>query len=157
MTKTPNILPRLHVYLFTSSINESVYLCEQVERLNWSSTRFSWDWTGTVYSDRRPSSSLIWSLRRTPAILTVRTLTFVWVYPCSASLSLNIISLSLCFSAVRALSAHQLLRRGRHQWRWAGGDKTVLFLLASLQQGQWHVHISCFLSQKHSRIRKHTH
>lgn len=74
ITKTSNILPRLHVFLFTLSF----YPCEQVELLNWSSTHFSRDWTGTVYSDRRPSSSLISSLRRTPAILTVRTFTFVF-------------------------------------------------------------------------------
>lgn len=44
--------------------------------------------------------------------------------------------LSLCHSAIRALSAHRLVRWGRHQWRWAGGDTTVLLLLAALQQGQ---------------------
>lgn len=47
-------------------------LCHQVERLRWSSTPSSQSWTGTVCWDRRPSSSLTWSQRRTPATLTVR-------------------------------------------------------------------------------------
>lgn len=73
------------------------------------------------------------------------------------SLSLTIISCSLCFSAVRALSAHQLLWWGRHQRRWASRDKTVLFLLAALQQGQsdtW-LHPYFFLSNTLECVNRH--
>lgn len=39
-------------------------------------------------------------------------------------------------SPLGALSAHQLVRRGRHERRRARGDQTVLLLLSTLQQGQ---------------------
>lgn len=38
-------------------------------------------------------------------------------------------------SPLRSLSSHQYVRRGRHQWRRARRDQTVLFLFSSLQQG----------------------
>lgn len=50
--------------------------CHQVEHLKWSSTRSSLSWTGTVCWDRKRSSFLTWSQRRTPATLIVR----FWVY-----------------------------------------------------------------------------
>lgn len=43
-----------------------------MERLKWSSTRSSQNWTGTVCWDRKQSLSLTWSQRRTPATLIVR-------------------------------------------------------------------------------------
>lgn len=45
------------------------------------------------------------------------------------------IFLLLPASPFRSLSPHQYIRRGWHQWRWAGGDTAVFLLLASLQQG----------------------
>lgn len=43
---------------------------------------------------------------------------------------------SVFLSPLGALSPRQLLRRGRHERRRAGGDKTVLLLLSTFQQGQ---------------------
>lgn len=46
-------------------------LCLQVALLKWSSISFSTTWTGTGSWGRRPSSFPSWSLRTTPATLTV--------------------------------------------------------------------------------------
>lgn len=43
----------------------------QAERSRWSSTPSSQSWTGTLCWDKKPSLSLTWSQRKTPATLTV--------------------------------------------------------------------------------------
>ena len=65
------------------------YPCHQVGRMRWSSTRSSPSWTGTVCWGRRPSSSLTWSQRRTPATLTVRVSGFMCLWKCSAYINIG--------------------------------------------------------------------
>lgn len=131
-------------------------LHHQAARSRWSSTPSSQSWTGTLCWDKKPSSSLTWSQRKTPATLTVSAFGIagcidtglvdcakwcVWrssgekctFYAQPAAHLFNLPASPA--SALRSLSPHQYVRRGRHQWRRACRDQTVLFLFPSLQQG----------------------
>lgn len=129
----------------------------QAVRSRWSSTPSSQSWTGTPCWGKKPSSSLTWSRRKTPATLTVSVFGIVgcnrhWARRLCKAMSLTqlrvrnahfLLSRQLIYlisplppaSALRSLSPHQYVRRGRHQWRRACRDQTVLFLFPSLQQG----------------------
>lgn len=76
LTKPHKGLPTIYNPNRNNTTIELMSLCvsqphPQAERSRWSSTPSSPSWTGTLCWGRKPSSSLTWSRRKTPATLTV--------------------------------------------------------------------------------------
>lgn len=119
------------VVFYLSDFNANYCLSTQEERLRWSSTPSSQIWTGTACWGRKQSLFLSWSPRTTPVTLTVSVRV-----QCRCLWSQSTFwTPSASFSPLWSVPPCGLWGGGRHQWWRARGAPTVLFLLASLQQG----------------------